>query len=75
MTKNITFSVDEALIEVAREAAKAQGSSLNEQFRLCLEGYARQRQAERAMEVVEHIRKNYQMTGRKLTRDELNARR
>ncbi|MDB5969317.1 MAG: hypothetical protein JWQ90_1767 [Hydrocarboniphaga sp.] len=75
MTKNITFSVDETLLEVARAAAKAEGSSLNEQFRLWLESYARKRQAQRAMEVVEHIRKNYQMTGPKLTRDEMNARR
>lgn len=74
MTKNITFSADEALIEAAREAAKAEGSTLNEQFRLWLEAYARKRQSERAMEVVDRIRSQYQMTGPKLTRDQMNER-
>lgn len=75
MTRNITFSADEALIEAAREAARAENSTLNEQFRLWLESYARRRQAEQATEVMERIRKNYRMTGPKATRDEMNARR
>ena len=72
--KNITFAADEQLIEAAREQAAADGSTLNEQFRLWLEDYARQRQADIAMEVVERIRSRYQMTGPKLTRDEMNER-
>lgn len=75
MTRNVTFSVDEQLLEAAREAAKAEGSSLNEQFRLWLERYARQRQADRALAVMERMASRYQMTGEKLSRDELNARR
>ncbi len=74
MARNITFSADAALIDAAREAARSQNTTLNEQFRLWLEDYARQRQADIAMEVVERIRSRYQMTGPKLTRDEMNER-
>ena len=41
MARNITFSADEALIEAAREAARSENTTLNEQFRLWLESYAR----------------------------------
>lgn len=75
MTRNITFTADEKLIERAREAARAQGTTLNEQFRLWLEQYARQRQAEQAMEVVGRIRGYASSGGRKFTRDEMNERR
>ena len=75
MTRNITFSADEELIEAAREAAKAEGTTLNEQFRKWLESYVRQRQADRAMAVINRIRSQHQMTGPKLTRDEMNERR
>jgi hypothetical protein len=72
--KNITLSADEGLIEAAREAARAQNSSLNEQFRLWLASYSRKHQAQRALEVVDRIRATYQMTGKKLTREEMNER-
>lgn len=75
MNKNITFSADEALIEAAREAARADNTTLNEQFRLWLQSYVRRRQADRAMEVIHRIRGQHQMTGPKLTRDEMNERR
>jgi hypothetical protein len=72
--KNITLSADEALIEAAREAARAESSSLNEQFRLWLESYTRRYRAQRALEVAERIRSEYRMTGPKPTRDEMNER-
>ena len=75
MTKNHHLSPGLAPNDAAREAAKAEGSTLNEQFRLWLEAYARKRQSERAMEVVDRIRSQYQMTGPKLTRDQMNERR
>lgn len=75
MTRNVTFSVDEQLLEAAREAAKAEGSSLNEQFRLWLERYVRQRQADRALAVMERIASYAASGGEKFSRDELNARR
>lgn len=75
MTKNITFSADETLIEAAREAARAQGSTLNEQFRLWLEQYARQRQAQKFDELMAQVKGKYSSGGRKFTRDEMNERR
>ena len=55
--KNITLSADEGLIEAARERARAEHTTLNEQFRLWLVDYARrEQQAERAMAVVRELR-------------------
>lgn len=75
MARNITFSADEALIDAAREAARSENTTLNEQFRLWLESYARKRQADRAMEVVQRIRSYASSDGRKFTREEMNERR
>lgn len=75
MTRNITFSADAALIDAAREAARSEGTTLNEQFRLWLEGYARKRQADRAMETIQRIRSYASSDGRKFTREEMNERR
>ncbi len=74
MTRNITFTADEQLIEDAREAARAEGTSLNEQFRLWLEQYARKRRVQRAMETVDRLRGYVRTDGRKFTRDEMNER-
>jgi hypothetical protein len=73
--KNITFAADEALIAAAREQAEAEGSTLNEQFRLWLARYAAKRRAARAMEVVQRVSQRVDLGGRKFTRDELNERR
>ncbi len=73
--KNITFAADEAVIAAAREQAQAEGSTLNEQFRLWLGQYAAKRRAARAMEVVQRVSKRVDLGGRKFTRDELNERR
>jgi len=75
MARNITFSVDENLIDEAREAAKAEGTTLNEQFRLWLEAYTRQRRADRAMETLKRLQGKYSSGGRKFTREEMNERR
>lgn len=75
MAKNITFTADEQLIEAAREQARAENTTLNEQFRLWLEQYARKRQAARAREVMERLGKYVSSGGRKFTRDEMNERR
>jgi hypothetical protein len=72
--RNITFNADERLIEAAHERARAEHTTLNEQFRLWLADYARREQrAERAMEVVRELRAKLRV-GRKLTRDEMNER-
>jgi hypothetical protein len=72
--KNITLSADEALIEAARERARAEHTTLNEQFRLWLADYVRrEQQAHRAMETIRELRGKLRV-GRKLTRDEMNER-
>ena len=74
--KNITLSADEKLIEAARERARAEHTTLNEQFRRWLAEYAQRRQqAERAMAVIRDIQRYASSGGRKFTRDEMNERR
>lgn len=75
MGKNITFSVDEALIEEARAAARADNTTLNEQFRQWLEPYARQGRARRFDELMQDLKGELDTGGRKFTRDERNERR
>ncbi len=75
MARNITFTADEALIDEAREAAREDNTTLNEQFRIWLEAYTRKRRAARAMAVVERIGKYASSGGRKFTREEMNERR
>ena len=73
--KNITLSADEKVIEAARERARSERTTLNEQFRLWLADYARrEQQAERAMAVVEELRGRVRTGGRRFTRDEMNER-
>ena len=73
--KNITFAADEDLIAAAREQAEAEGSTLNEQFRLWLAQYTAKRRAALAMETVQRVSRRVDLGGRKFTRDELNERR
>jgi hypothetical protein len=72
--KNITLSADESLIEAARERARAEHTTLNEQFRRWLKDYARrEQQADEAMAVIRELRGKVRV-GRKLTREEMNER-
>jgi hypothetical protein len=73
--KNITLSADEALIEEARARARADQTTLNEQFRLWLRAYAQQRnRGDEAMAVVAAVRGSTGTGGRRFTRDEMNER-
>jgi hypothetical protein len=73
--KNITLSADERLIEEAREKARSQNTTLNEEFRRWLESYVdRKAKARRAMEAIRELQKTVRLEGR-FSRDELNARR
>lgn len=73
--KNITLSADEGLIEAARERARTEHTTLNEQFRRWLKDYARrEQQADDAMAVVRELRGKVRTGGRKFTRDEMNER-
>lgn len=62
------------MIEAAREQALADSSTLNEQFRLWLDQYARKRQAARAMEVIDRMQQYVDSGGRRFTREERNER-
>ncbi|MDX1604685.1 MAG: hypothetical protein R3202_00760 [Candidatus Competibacterales bacterium] len=73
--KNITLSADEALIEAARERARAERTTVNAEFRRWLAEYARQElQADEAMRWVERLRGRVRTGGRRFTRDEMNER-
>ena len=72
--KNITLSADEHLIDAARERAREEHSTLNEQFRLWLAKYAqRERRMDEYDTTIASLPGKLQV-GRKLTRDEMNAR-
>jgi hypothetical protein len=73
LVKNITLSADENLIEQAREAARAQHTTLNAAFREWLEQFAgRQERARRFDQIME--RTKYLRADRKYSREELNER-
>lgn len=72
--KNITLSADERLIEAARERARAEHTTLNEQFRRWLADYAQaQQRLQRCDAVLAQLRGQLQV-GRKLGREEMNER-
>jgi hypothetical protein len=74
--KNITLSADEKIIEAARERARAEQTTLNDEFRRWLEDYAsRKQRVDRAMAVIDRIGQYASSGGRKFTRDEMNERR
>lgn len=72
--KNITLSADEALIEAARAQARAEKTTLNEQFRLWLASYARKQRLQKFREVMDDLQGKVSTGGRKFTRDEMNER-
>ena len=75
MLKNITLSADESLIEAARARAQAEGTTLNEKFRLWLDGYVgRRQQADAAISTIRALRGRLGTGGRKFTREEMNER-
>ncbi len=72
--RNITFSADENLIQAGRRRAQAENSTLNEQFRLWLESYARREQQAKAAAFAMRELQGKLHLGRKLTREEMNER-
>jgi hypothetical protein len=72
--KNVTLSAEEHLIEAARERARAENTTLNEQFRAWLAEYAGTRdRMQRYESVMAKVRGKLDV-GRKLTRAERNER-
>lgn len=73
--RNVTLSADEHLIEAARARARAERTTLNEQFRRWLSDYAqRQKQADAAMAVIDELRGRLRTGGRRFTREEMHER-
>jgi hypothetical protein len=72
--KNITFNADKSDIELARDEARSQNTTLHELFRDWLKGIAgRKRRAEEYRALMEELR--HVDAGRKFTREEMNERR
>jgi hypothetical protein len=73
--RNVTFSADERLIEAARDRARRERTTLNEEFRRWLEAYAlRENRAQTARETIADLQANLKTGGRRFTRDEMNER-
>lgn len=72
--KNITLSADEKLIEAARERARKEHTTLNEQFRLWIKDYAQHKQRMQHYDAVVAELRGKVRIGRRLTRDEMNER-
>ena len=73
--KNITLSANEDLIEAARARARAEHTTLNEQFRRWLGEYARrEKKADTALAVIDELRGKLRTGGRHFSREEMNER-
>lgn len=73
--KNITLSADEALIQAARERARAERTTLNAEFRRWLQSYSAREDKARGYEALMHeLRGRVKTGGRKFTREEMNER-
>ena len=72
--KNITLSADARLIENARARARAENSTLNEQFRLWLEQYTQRSKRLEELDAFMATIRGKVIVGRKLTREEMNER-
>ena len=72
--RNITLTADESLIEAARERARIEHTTLNEQFRRWLAEYAHARERMQQYDAVMAKLRGQLKVGRKLSRDEMNER-
>jgi hypothetical protein len=72
--KNITLSGDDELIEAARARARAEHTTLNDQFRRWLSDYVQQAQRRQRYEETVAALRGKVHVGRKLSRDEMNER-
>jgi hypothetical protein len=72
--KNITLSAEEQLIEAARARARAENTTLNDQFRRWLAEYAHARERmQRYDEVMRSLKGKFKV-GRMPSREEMNER-
>ena len=74
MTREITISLEEDLIEAATRRARAEETTLDELFRRWLADYARAQENLQAFDTLTNSLSGKVRIGRKLTREEMNAR-
>lgn len=74
MTREITISLEEELIEAATRQARAQHTTLDELFRGWLADYVRPQDALKAFDALTEGLRGKVRIGCKLTREEMNAR-
>ena len=74
--RNITLSATDALIDQAREKARAQGLTLNHEFRKWLASYVQEQDAQSAVARFRSVMQALPSVdaGRTFSRDELNER-
>ncbi len=72
--KNVTLSAEEPLIEAARTRARAENSTLNEQFRRWLVSYTQTEERLDRYEAVMSDLRGQLVVGRKLDRASMNER-
>ena len=72
--KNITLSAEESLIEAARERARSENSTLNEQFRRWLASYAQTQERMQRYDVVMKELRGQLKVGQKPSRESMNER-
>ncbi|MBL7163187.1 MAG: hypothetical protein ISS57_11320 [Anaerolineales bacterium] len=73
MFKNITLSAEEKLIQLARERAAQDNTSLNAEFRRWLEKYVKRPESAAAYSNL-MAQFDYVQPGQKFTREEMNER-
>jgi len=74
MTKNITLTADEAVIQQARRRAVEENTTLNELFRGWIKQYVQQPAAsDRFVDIMAQLQ--HIQAGRAFTREEMNERR
>lgn len=74
LVKNVTLSADERDIEAARDRARNENSTLNEQFRRWLASYGRTADPVADFDRVLGSVQGQLSVGRRLSRDEMNER-
>ncbi len=74
MTKEITISLAEDLVEAAMRRARTEGTTLDALMRRWLEDYAQQQEVLQAFDALTANLSGKVRIGRKFTRDEMNAR-
>lgn len=72
--QNVTLSADNGLIAAARERARAENSTLNEQFRRWLASYTQRDERLMRYDALMADLRGSVTVGRKLSRDEMNQR-